>query len=206
MYNFVGRLKPGVTRTPNQDDLKRGLLQLKSTYPDLWDQNESVRIIDLHDSLVGQVRPGLEMLMGAVALVLVIVSANILSLLLTRSIARRREMGLRAALGASGWRILRQLLVENALLCFLGGILGAVLAEFATPMLSAPQPLASAAVRQPAHRRTGPALRCCTDAGLRTALQSRARCRKRAYPTQRIAACELRTGSRRPQSGAESRW
>ena len=141
MYNFVGRLKPGVTRTQNQDDLKRGLLQLKSTYPDLWDQNESVRIIDLHDSLVGQVRPALEMLMGAVALVLVIVSANILSLLLTRSIARRREMGLRAALGASGWRILRQLLVENALLCFLGGILGAVLAEFATPMLMHLSPL-----------------------------------------------------------------
>jgi len=141
MYNFAGRLKPGVTRTQAQDDLKRVLLQLKSTYPGLWDQQESVRVLDLHDSLVGQVRPALEMLMGAVALVLVIVSANILSLLLTRSIARRREMGLRAALGASGWRILRQLLVENALLCFLGGILGAVLAEFATPMLMHLSPL-----------------------------------------------------------------
>jgi predicted permease len=141
MYNFAGRLKPGVTRAQAQDDLKRVLLQLKSTYPALWDQQESVRVLDLHDSLVGQVRPALEMLMGAVGLVLVIVSANILSLLLTRSIARRREMGLRAALGASGWRILRQLLVENALLCFLGGILGAVLAEFATPMLMHLSPL-----------------------------------------------------------------
>ena len=81
------------------------------------------------------------MLMGAVGLVLVIVAANILSLLLTRSIARRREMGLRAALGASGWRILRQLLVENAVLCILGGPVGVVLAEFATPALMHLSPL-----------------------------------------------------------------
>jgi predicted permease len=71
----------------------------------------------------------------------VIVAANILSLLLTRSIARRREMALRASLGATGWRILRQLLVENALLCLLGGLLGAVFAEFTTPMLMHLSPL-----------------------------------------------------------------
>jgi len=141
MYNFVGRLKPGVTRGQAQDDLSRVLLQLKSTYPELWDRNEFVRVLDLHDSFVGQVRPALETLMGAVALVLVIVAANILSLLLTRSIARRREMALRASLGATGWRILRQLLVENALLCLLGGLLGAVFAEFTTPMLMHLSPL-----------------------------------------------------------------
>jgi predicted permease len=141
MYNFVGRLKPGVTRGQAQDDLSRLLLQLKSTYPDLWDRNEFVRVLDLHDSFVGQVRPTLELLMGAVGLILVIVSANILSLLLTRSIARRREMGLRAALGASGWRILRQLLVENALLCILGGAVGVELAAFATPALMHLSPL-----------------------------------------------------------------
>ena len=141
MYNFVGRLKPGVSRAQAEDDLRRTLLQLKSTYPDLWNQYELVRVLDFHDSLVGQVRPALEMLMGAVGLVLVIVAANILSLLLTRSIARRREMGLRAALGASGWRILRQLLVENALLCILGGAVGVELATFATPALMHLSPL-----------------------------------------------------------------
>src|ERR1700761_2831081 len=141
MYNFVGRLKPGVTRGQAQDDLSRVLLQLKSTYPELWDRNEFVRVLDLHDSFVGQVRPALETLMGAVALVLVIVAANILSLLLTRSIARRREMALRASLGATGWRILRQLLVENALLCLLGGLLGVAFAEFTTPMLMHLSPL-----------------------------------------------------------------
>ena len=141
MYNFVGRLKPGVTRAQAEDDLRRTLLQLKSTYPDLWNQYEMVRVLDFHDSLVGQVRPALQMLMGAVGLILVIVAANILSLLLTRSIARRREMGLRAALGASGWRILRQLLVENALLCILGGAAGVELATFATPALMHLSPL-----------------------------------------------------------------
>ncbi len=141
-YNFVGRLKSGVTLEQAQGDLKRGLLQLKNTYPALWDQGESVRVIDFHDSLTGPVRPALEMLMGAVGLVLIIVAANILSLLLTRSIARRREMGLRAALGATAWRLLRQLLVENALLCVLGGVLGVVLADFATPVLMRLSPLA----------------------------------------------------------------
>ncbi|HEY3988885.1 MAG TPA: ABC transporter permease [Acidobacteriaceae bacterium] len=140
-YNFIGHLKPGVTREQAQDDLKRVLLELKSTYPKLWSRQESVRVLDLHESFVGNIAPALRMLMGAVALVLVIVAANILSLLLTRSIARRREMSLRAALGASSWRLLRQLLVENAVLCLLGGILGAMLAEFATPLLMQLSPL-----------------------------------------------------------------
>ena len=140
-YNLVARLRPGISRTQAEADLKDGLLQLKNTYPDLWDQNESVRALDFHDSLVGDIRPALEILMGAVALVLVIVAANILSLLLTRSIARRREMSLRSALGASGWRILRQLLVENALLCLAGGVAGILLAQLAAPVLMHLSPL-----------------------------------------------------------------
>jgi predicted permease len=140
-YNLVARLRPGISRTQAEADLKDGLLQLKNTYPDLWDRNESVRALDFHDSLVGDIRPALEILMGAVALVLVIVTANILSLLLTRSIARRREMSLRSALGASGWRILRQLLVENALLCLAGGVAGILLAQLAAPILMHLSPL-----------------------------------------------------------------
>jgi predicted permease len=140
-YNMVARLRPGVSRTQAEVDLEDGLLQLKNTYPVLWDRNESARALDFHDSLVGDIRPALEILMGAVALVLVIVSANILSLLLTRSIARRREMSLRAALGASAWRILRQLLVENALLCIAGGVAGILLAQLAAPILMHLSPL-----------------------------------------------------------------
>ena len=135
MYNVLARLKPGVTATMAQDDLKRALLLRKELYPKLWSQEESVHVWDYHDSLVGQVRPALNILMGAVGLLLLIVSANILSLLMTRSIARRREMSLRMALGASGGRLLQQMLVENLLLCAVGGATGAMLAQFAAPAL-----------------------------------------------------------------------
>ena len=140
-YNLVARLRPGVTRLQAQADLKGLLLRLRYTYPALWDKAESVDVLDFHDSLVGDLRPALQILMGAVALVLVIVAANILCLLLTRAIARRREMSLRAALGASGWRILRQLLVENALLCFAGGGAGVLLAGIGAPALMRLSPL-----------------------------------------------------------------
>ncbi|MEA2540037.1 MAG: hypothetical protein QOH35_1403 [Acidobacteriaceae bacterium] len=140
-YNIVARLRRGVNRAQAQADLKNVLLQLKNTYPSLWDRYESASVLDYHNSLVGDIRPALEILMFAVGLVLVIVSANILNLLLTRSIGRRREISLRAALGASGWRILRQLLVENAILCVAGGISGVALATFAAPALMHFSPL-----------------------------------------------------------------
>ena len=134
-FNVVARLKPGITSEMAQEDLKRTLLLLKETYPKLWTAQESVHVWDYHDSLIGQVKPALRILMGAVGLLLVIVAANILSLLMTRSISRRREMSLRVALGASGGRLLQQMLVENLLLCALGGTLGAMLAQIATPVL-----------------------------------------------------------------------
>jgi len=134
-FNFVARLKPGVTMAQAEDDLKRVLLELKNTYPALWNLNESVRVIDFHNSLVGQIRPSLEILMGAVSLLLLMVTANILSLLLTRSIARHREVALRAALGASEWRIFQQLLTENLMLCTIGGVAAIFFADFAAPVL-----------------------------------------------------------------------
>ena len=140
-YDFVARLRPGVTYAQATADLKNVYLQLKATYPKLWYEYESPLVLDYHDSLVGDIRSALEILMGAVALVLVIVSANILSLLLTRSIARRREMSLRAALGASAWRILRQLLVENVILCLAGGTAGVFFAGLAAPALMHLSPL-----------------------------------------------------------------
>ena len=162
-----------------------------------------VRVLDFHDSLVGQVRPALQMLMGAVGLMLVIVAANILSLLLTRSIARRREMGLRAALGATGWRILRQLLVENALLCILGGAAGVELATFATPMLMhlSPLPLPQFASLHIG----GSALLFAAGLMLACALLFSLvpAARKPPHPAQRVAPRELGTDSRRPQPGAE---
>lgn len=134
-FNVVARLKTGVTSGMAQEDLKHTLLLLRETYPKLWSEQESVHVWDYHDSLTGQVKPALRILMGAVGLLLVIVAANILSLLMTRSISRRREMSLRVALGATGGRLLQQMLVENLLLCALGGTLGAMLAQIATPVL-----------------------------------------------------------------------
>jgi len=81
-FNFVGRLKPELTPAQAEVDLRQVLLEFKRVYPNLWNQYESVRVLDYHDSLVGQVRPALEMLMGAVGLLLLIVCANIVSLLL----------------------------------------------------------------------------------------------------------------------------
>ena len=140
-WNVVARLRPGVTYAQAADDLKRIQIAFKGTYPALWSQYETLAPLNYHDSLVGNVKPAIEMLMGAVTLLLVIVSANILCLLLTRSIARRQEMSLRVALGATSWRILRQLLVENAILCIVGGVAGVALANFGAPFLMQLSPL-----------------------------------------------------------------
>lgn len=135
MYNVVARLRPGVTAAMAQEDLRRVLREMRQIYPGLSGDDESVHVWDYHESLVGDVKPALKILMGAVGLLLVIVSANILSLLMTRSIARRREMSVRVALGATGARLMQQMLVENLLLCALGACTGALLAQFVVPIL-----------------------------------------------------------------------
>ncbi|HUZ96319.1 MAG TPA: ABC transporter permease [Edaphobacter sp.] len=140
-YNVVARLKSGVTESAATADLRGVLLELKTTYPDLWDRYEGVRVEDLHDSFTGDLRPALRILMGAVGLLFLIVAANILSLLLTRAVSRRREMSIRVALGATSWRMLRQLLVENASLCILGGVTGIALAWIGAPVLMHLSPL-----------------------------------------------------------------
>lgn len=134
-YNVVGRMNPGVTAAGAAADLRRVSSEFRNAYPKLWDKTEGVRTIDLHDAFTGDLRPALRILMGAVGLVLLIVTANILSLLLTRAVGRRRELGLRVALGASNWRVLRQLLAENALLCAAGGAAGILVAVLGTPAL-----------------------------------------------------------------------
>jgi len=135
IYNLVGRLKPGVTQVAAANDLTRAFREMKNIYPGLWNREEGVRVLGLHESLTGNLRPALEILMGAVGLVLLMVAANLMSLLLTRAVGRRRDMGVRVALGATGWRILRQLVAENALLCFAGGATGIGLAWIAAPLL-----------------------------------------------------------------------
>jgi putative ABC transport system permease protein len=122
----IGRLKPGLTVAQAQARLDAMAATLRrdfaSDYP--WQAQWSVEIVPLQQSLVGKVRPMLVVLMAAVILIVCVVSLNIGSLLLARASGRQQEMAVRAAMGASGGRMIRQMLTESLLLAFIGGIAG----------------------------------------------------------------------------------
>jgi len=127
----VGVLKPGVTLAQARDDMKRVNAGLAEAYPNV-DGNIKANIISLKDNVVGDMRPVLLVLLGAVGFVLLIACVNVANLLLARSTARQREFSVRAALGAGQIRILRQLLSESVLLSALGGGFGLILAKWGT--------------------------------------------------------------------------
>jgi len=132
-YGVVGRLKPGTTVGQAQADMDVIAARLAKQYAD--DKDQGIRVTSLFESLIGVVRPALLTLFGAVTLVLLIACVNISNLQLARAAARRKEMGMRSALGAARGRLIRQLLTENVLLAAAGGLLGLALAESAVRIL-----------------------------------------------------------------------
>jgi putative ABC transport system permease protein len=133
------RLKSGVSLPQAKQEMDAVALRLEKQYPDS-NRDAGISLIGMQDYVVSDIRPTLLLLLVAVAFVLLIGCANVANLLLARATTRTREVSIRAALGASRLRVIRQLLTESLLLALIGGVAGILLAAWCVPALLAMSP------------------------------------------------------------------
>jgi putative ABC transport system permease protein len=129
VLRVIGRMRPGVSVSQAQADLEGIATALRDQYPPKKNANLHIRVVPMHDDLVSEVRPSILALMGAVCFVLLIACANVANLLIVRASARQRELVIRAAIGGSRGRLIRQMLTESLILAALGAAVGLLLAD-----------------------------------------------------------------------------